>query len=275
LPAELERQVNLIALQREIEAEAAEVKRRSAKAEKRKAQKSRKQEKLQEKQKQQLQKQQQQQQQQQRQVNGGNGSAVLGSSGSNSSSDSDTDQPQLVLQAHSGQPKVPAAAPSPSPAGGSGTCRAADGKPSAQAAAYQRMLEEFGLDSEPAGLAQQLAAKQTPRLATKKGLCQHDKVLAAPKAALAPSSAPLTTAYKAPAVVVLATKRPGSASACGDSVSTAAGTGSAAPEAVLAKPAGARELMRVVGYYGDWLCFCGAGNKLWDTCACGQHPPCR
>ncbi|KAL4853977.1 Inactive ubiquitin carboxyl-terminal hydrolase 53 [Chlorella vulgaris] len=273
---ELERQVNLIALQREIEAEAAEVKRRSAKAEKRKAQKSRKQEKLQEKQKQQLQKQkQQQQQQQQRQVNGGNGSAVLGSSGSNSSSDSDADQPQLVLQAHSGQPKVPAAAPSPSPAGGSGTCRAADGKPSAQAAAYQRMLEEFGLDSESAGLAQQLAAKQTPRLATKKGLCQHDKALAAPRAALAPSSAPLTTAYKAPAVVVLATKRPGSASACGDSVSTAAGTGSAAPEAVLAKRAGARELMRVVGYYGDWLCFCGAGNKLWDTCACGQHPPCR
>ncbi|EFN58214.1 hypothetical protein CHLNCDRAFT_50618 [Chlorella variabilis] len=33
--------------------------------------------------------------------------------------------------------------------------------------------------------------------------------------------------------------------------------------------------MRVVSYYGDWRCFCGEANRLWDTCACGQIPPCR
>ncbi|KAL4443541.1 hypothetical protein ABPG75_011278 [Micractinium tetrahymenae] len=33
--------------------------------------------------------------------------------------------------------------------------------------------------------------------------------------------------------------------------------------------------MRVTSYYGDWRCFCGETNRLWDTCACGQIPPCR
>lgn len=33
--------------------------------------------------------------------------------------------------------------------------------------------------------------------------------------------------------------------------------------------------MRIVTYYGDWLCQCGCSNRLWDTCQCGQIPPCR
>lgn len=207
-PAELERQVNLVALQQEIEAEAAEAKRRLAKAEKRKAKKSRKQEKLQEKQKQQV--------QQQQQVDEGNGSAPPGSS-SSSSSGSDADRPQ---------PKMLAAEPRHLQAGGAGNRKATDGKLNAQAAAYQRMLEEFGLDSESARIAEQLAAKQMLRHpVVKKGSRQVDKSSAAPKATLAPSSAPAVKARKAPAVVVVATKRPGSAPANGSSVSTAAGTG--------------------------------------------------
>ncbi len=35
------------------------------------------------------------------------------------------------------------------------------------------------------------------------------------------------------------------------------------------------EEMRIVSYYGDWVCFCGHTNRLWDTCVCGQIPPCR
>ena len=33
--------------------------------------------------------------------------------------------------------------------------------------------------------------------------------------------------------------------------------------------------MRIITYYGDWNCHCGKINRLWDTCACGQIPPCR
>ncbi len=33
--------------------------------------------------------------------------------------------------------------------------------------------------------------------------------------------------------------------------------------------------MRIITYYGDWNCYCGKINRLWDTCACGQIPPCR
>lgn len=33
--------------------------------------------------------------------------------------------------------------------------------------------------------------------------------------------------------------------------------------------------MKVVNYYGDWSCYCGKINKLWDACTCGQIPPCR
>jgi hypothetical protein len=31
----------------------------------------------------------------------------------------------------------------------------------------------------------------------------------------------------------------------------------------------------IVSWLGDWRCACGATNKLWDTCACGQGSPCR
>ena len=36
-----------------------------------------------------------------------------------------------------------------------------------------------------------------------------------------------------------------------------------------------RAQMRIVSYYGDWVCECGQQNRLWDTCACGQSGPCR
>lgn len=66
----------------------------------------------------------------------------------------------------------------------------------------------------------------------------------------------------------------------------------AAPAAVLPSPAAAPTApalsagsqqqpaqhkfeMRVTSYYGDWRCFCGETNRLWDTCTCGQIPPCR
>lgn len=33
--------------------------------------------------------------------------------------------------------------------------------------------------------------------------------------------------------------------------------------------------MRIITFYGDWMCFCNKVNRLWDTCVCGQIPPCR
>jgi hypothetical protein len=42
-----------------------------------------------------------------------------------------------------------------------------------------------------------------------------------------------------------------------------------------AAPALARPQMRVVSYYGHWLCNCGRENALWDVCSCGQAAPCR
>ena len=33
--------------------------------------------------------------------------------------------------------------------------------------------------------------------------------------------------------------------------------------------------MRIVSYFGDWICECGTQNRLWDTCECGQAGPCR
>jgi hypothetical protein len=28
--------------------------------------------------------------------------------------------------------------------------------------------------------------------------------------------------------------------------------------------------MRIVSYFGHWLCDCGRENALWDRCACSQ-----
>ncbi len=28
--------------------------------------------------------------------------------------------------------------------------------------------------------------------------------------------------------------------------------------------------MRIVSYFGHWICNCGKESALWDTCACGQ-----
>ncbi|PRW56682.1 hypothetical protein C2E21_4574 [Chlorella sorokiniana] len=59
---------------------------------------------------------------------------------------------------------------------------------------------------------------------------------------------------------------------------TPTGSGSSAGSisaAAAAAQAGHLVEMRVISYYGDWRCFCGTANRLWDTCACGQIPPCR
>ncbi|KAK9819988.1 hypothetical protein WJX72_004826 [[Myrmecia] bisecta] len=34
-------------------------------------------------------------------------------------------------------------------------------------------------------------------------------------------------------------------------------------------------IMRIVSYYGDWVCECGLRSRLWDTCECGRVGPCR
>ena len=36
-----------------------------------------------------------------------------------------------------------------------------------------------------------------------------------------------------------------------------------------------KQPMRIVSYFGDWICECGTQNRLWDTCECGQAGPCR
>ncbi len=33
--------------------------------------------------------------------------------------------------------------------------------------------------------------------------------------------------------------------------------------------------MRIVSYFGDWICECGRQNRLWDTCKCQKAGPCR
>jgi hypothetical protein len=33
--------------------------------------------------------------------------------------------------------------------------------------------------------------------------------------------------------------------------------------------------LRIVSYFGDWLCECGRQNRLWDTCKCAKAGPCR
>jgi hypothetical protein len=37
-----------------------------------------------------------------------------------------------------------------------------------------------------------------------------------------------------------------------------------------APSSGALPLMRIVSYFGHWICNCGKESALWDTCACGQ-----
>lgn len=41
----------------------------------------------------------------------------------------------------------------------------------------------------------------------------------------------------------------------------------AAASAEKAKP---QSQMRIVSYFGHWLCDCGRENALWDRCVCGQ-----
>ena len=43
-----------------------------------------------------------------------------------------------------------------------------------------------------------------------------------------------------------------------------------APAAVAPATGGAVPLMRIVSYFGHWICNCGKESALWDTCACGQ-----
>jgi hypothetical protein len=167
-------------------------------------------------------------------------------------------------------------APPPSPGGVTGrAARKAEAKQqqqSAQSVAYQRMLEEFGLDAEAATFARQLVAKQAPRQQQ-----QHAAALPSPATKQQQVAPPAVKAGMANVVVVPVTvKRPASAPATsGAGACGVAGSGTAGSDAALTKPLGARELMRIVGYYGDWICFCSEVNKLWDTCQCGQQAPCR
>ena len=36
-----------------------------------------------------------------------------------------------------------------------------------------------------------------------------------------------------------------------------------------------KQQMRIVSFYGDWICKCGRQNRLWDHCPCTQVVPCR
>ena len=36
-----------------------------------------------------------------------------------------------------------------------------------------------------------------------------------------------------------------------------------------------KQQMRIVSFYGDWICECGRQNRLWDHCQCTQVVPCR
>ncbi len=47
----------------------------------------------------------------------------------------------------------------------------------------------------------------------------------------------------------------------------------AEPAAAPAAPDGGSSTppsMRIVSYFGHWICNCGKESALWDTCACGQ-----
>lgn len=37
-----------------------------------------------------------------------------------------------------------------------------------------------------------------------------------------------------------------------------------------AAPQPAVSSMRIVSYFGHWLCHCGKESALWDKCVCGQ-----
>ena len=48
----------------------------------------------------------------------------------------------------------------------------------------------------------------------------------------------------------------------------------AAAAALAAEASGPKE-MAIVTWLGHWQCDCGKVHKLWDSCKCGQAPPCR
>ncbi|KAL4858921.1 hypothetical protein ACK3TF_001293 [Chlorella vulgaris] len=48
----------------------------------------------------------------------------------------------------------------------------------------------------------------------------------------------------------------------------------AAAAALAAEQTGPKE-MAIVTWLGHWQCDCGKVHKLWDSCKCGQAPPCR
>lgn len=48
----------------------------------------------------------------------------------------------------------------------------------------------------------------------------------------------------------------------------------AAAAALAAEQSGPKE-MAIVTWLGHWQCDCGKVHKLWDSCKCGQAPPCR
>eukprot|EP00887_Chlorella_sp_A99_P005124 scaffold25.g5124.t1 len=232
-----ERQANMEALQQELDAEQAEQAKRAAKAEKRRAQKARK----------------------AAAAEAEAAAAAAGPEAEEPAAGAGGGAPAADRPAAAAQPR-PEAAPAdkraaPAKAGkaarraaalGAGAGAEAGGgakgkggaQQSAQQVAYERMLEEFGIDREAADFAQQLATRQ-----------QRGAAAAALPPPLAPASKPAPPA-QAP--------RPASA-----------------PGARAAAPPPPREVMRIVGFYGDWLCGCGEVQKLWDTCACGQQPPCR
>ncbi|KAL4433793.1 hypothetical protein ABPG75_000234 [Micractinium tetrahymenae] len=282
---ERERQANMLALQQELEAEQAEAEKRAARAEKRKAQRGRKEA-----------------------ADGVEAPHANGVSNGDADSSSDTEaalpapaqqaqqaqqqqqQQQQARRQGAGSAQPPAAPATSGKASGQGGGQ----QQSQQAAAYQRMLEEFGLDAEAASFAQQLAAKQAPRLQddaapppSKQQQQQQQQAGGGSPAGRGPKAAATQQPQQGPAkAVVVVARRPSSAPASGGASSGgggggdgggsgSSGGGGIGSNTVLTKPPGARELMRVVGYFGDWLCFCGEVNKLWDTCSCGQAPPCR
>eukprot|EP00208_Stichococcus_sp_RCC1054_P002912 CAMPEP_0206142900 /NCGR_PEP_ID=MMETSP1473-20131121/18579_1 /ASSEMBLY_ACC=CAM_ASM_001109 /TAXON_ID=1461547 /ORGANISM="Stichococcus sp, Strain RCC1054" /LENGTH=3025 /DNA_ID=CAMNT_0053538067 /DNA_START=97 /DNA_END=9174 /DNA_ORIENTATION=+ len=53
-----------------------------------------------------------------------------------------------------------------------------------------------------------------------------------------------------------------------DEVEVVAATMTAAPQPAVSS-------MRIVSYFGHWLCHCGKESALWDKCVCGQVGPCR
>lgn len=102
----------------------------------------------------------------------------------------------------------------------------------------------------------------------------HSSQPASPPPPPPPVAAKSPAPKVAAAVAAASAAQPAKAAAGPSPTGSGSSAGSMAAAAAAAQ-AGHQCEMRVISYYGDWRCFCGAANRLWDTCACGQIPPCR